>query len=75
MMLGRVPRAPASQSTQDQCFRTLVLPYRCGAVPESHRVPFSSPTREPENREQPQAMGANPSSQYKIWESEETLEP
>ncbi len=34
-----------------QCLMTAFVPaYRCGAVPDSHRVPFSLPDGRPEDR-------------------------
>jgi len=36
--------AVASQSWPDQCYLTAFVPaYRCGAVPDSHRIPSCAP--------------------------------
>jgi hypothetical protein len=40
-LAGDILLAHASQSEEDQCNHWAFVPaYRCGAVPESHRVPY-----------------------------------
>jgi len=55
--------APSQPIRTSGYFATSVLAYRCGAVPDSHRIPYYS--RRPERRGEPQAREANP--QQTTW--------
>lgn len=54
----RLPTSTASQLQRASACRGFVLAYRCGAVPESHQVPFYS-LRYSENQHGPQSIVAS----------------